>query len=98
MEKLCNKCITLYIEQDNKDLILRLKRIKGQVEGIMKMMEEGRTCIEVLAQLSSLIEAAKGIKREIMRKYLKVCIKYAIVKEEENVYEEIISVFNKFFR
>ena len=39
---------------DNSDAIInRLKRIEGQVKGIQKMVNEGKTCPEILTQVSA---------------------------------------------
>jgi DNA-binding FrmR family transcriptional regulator len=98
MAKLCEKCVNLYIEKDLESVVMRLKRIKGQIEGIMRMLEQGRTCIEVLSQINSVIEASKGVRREIMEKYLRVCIKYAIINKREEIYEEVMKVFDRYFK
>ncbi|HSH11704.1 MAG TPA: metal-sensitive transcriptional regulator [Ilumatobacter sp.] len=43
-------------EEVNKDIIVRLRRLEGQVRGLQRMVEEGSECREVVTQLS----AAKG--------------------------------------
>ncbi|MCD4785475.1 MAG: metal-sensitive transcriptional regulator [Candidatus Eremiobacteraeota bacterium] len=45
---------------NNEDLILRLRRIEGQVRGIQKMIEEERECESVLQQVSA---ARSGLYR-----------------------------------
>jgi len=40
------------------NVILRLKRIEGQVRGVLKMMEEGKDCKDVVEQLSAVRSAA----------------------------------------
>ena len=45
------------MEYDN-NMILRLKRMDGQVRGILKMMEENKNCKEVVTQLSAVRNAA----------------------------------------
>ena len=37
--------------EDDKKLLDRLSRVEGQVRGLRKMLEEGRTCEDVLNQL-----------------------------------------------
>lgn len=36
-----------------KDVLDRLKRVQGQVGGIIRMIEEGRDCSEVVTQLAA---------------------------------------------
>ena len=40
-------------EQHKKDLILRLKRVEGQLRGIQGMIEAGAECEKVTQQLSA---------------------------------------------
>ena len=42
------------------DVLGRLKRVQGQVGGIIKMIEEGRDCSEVVTQLAA---AARALDR-----------------------------------
>ncbi|MCW9133800.1 metal-sensitive transcriptional regulator [Bacillus paramycoides] len=37
----------------NQDIKNRLKRIEGQVRGVLRMIEEGKDCKEVITQLTA---------------------------------------------
>lgn len=39
--------------QCNKDILNRVKRLQGQLNGVLKMMEDERGCKEILTQLSA---------------------------------------------
>ncbi len=39
------------------DLLLRLRRVEGQVRGLQRMVEEGRGCAEVVTQFAAAIRA-----------------------------------------
>lgn len=41
----------------NNEVILRLKRARGQLEGVIKMIEEGRGCTDVVMQLAAVSKA-----------------------------------------
>lgn len=43
----------LHREQDKKALILRLKRIEGQMRGLQRLIEEDTACEAVAQQLSA---------------------------------------------
>ena len=43
----------LHREQDKKALILRLKRIEGQLRGLQRLIEEDAPCESVAQQLSA---------------------------------------------
>ena len=43
----------LHLEQDKKALILRLKRIEGQIRGVQRLIDEDAPCESVAQQLSA---------------------------------------------
>ncbi len=43
----------LHREQDKKALILRLKRVEGQLRGLQRLIEENAPCESVAQQLSA---------------------------------------------
>lgn len=52
----------------------RLRRIEGQVRGVLRLMEEGKSCKEVVAQLSAVRNASDKAIANIVAQYLHQCI------------------------
>jgi len=52
----------------------RLKRIEGQVRGILKMMEEGKECKDVVSQLSASRTAIDRATAQIVAQNLQKCV------------------------
>ncbi|WP_410511295.1 metal-sensitive transcriptional regulator [Paenibacillus sp. BR2-3] len=52
----------------------RLRRIEGQVRGVLRMMEEGKSCKEVVAQLSAVRNASDKAIAQIVAENLHQCI------------------------
>ena len=78
--------------------IMRLRRIEGQVRGILKMVESDRYCADVLTQLSAVQEALRGVTRELLRSHLHHCVASAIRQggdEAERVTAELADLFHK---
>lgn len=44
---------SIYRSEHQRDVINRLKRIEGQVRGLIDMVESGRSCEEVAQQMSA---------------------------------------------
>lgn len=92
-----NGCIT---KERRKDILSRLNRIKGQINGMQKMVEDGRYCLEILQQLSSTHEALRGVSKVLMRNYLEVCATQAIQskrkEKQDKIYSELMDVVYKF--
>lgn len=55
-------------------VLRRLKRMEGQIRGVMKMMEEGKDCKDVVAQLSAVRSAADKAMAYIVAVNLEQCI------------------------
>ena len=51
----------------------RLKRAKGQIEGLIKMIEEEKYCADILTQLLALQGALKGVTPLILESHLTTC-------------------------
>ncbi|MGQ9648470.1 MAG: metal-sensitive transcriptional regulator, partial [Thermodesulfobacteriota bacterium] len=41
------------IERQKRDVLMRLRRIEGQLRGIQRMVEEGVPCPEILTQIAA---------------------------------------------
>ncbi len=51
----------------------RLLRIRGQVDGIIKMYEECRECSDVVMQIAAVREALSGVGKEILTSEVVAC-------------------------
>jgi DNA-binding FrmR family transcriptional regulator len=56
------------------DIKRRLRRIEGQVRGVLKMMEEQKNCKEVVAQLSAVRNATDKAIAQIVAENLQRCL------------------------
>ncbi len=45
----------------NKDILNRVKRLQGQLNGVLKMMEDERECKEILTQLSAVRSSVERV-------------------------------------
>ncbi|RKD23851.1 cytoplasmic protein [Ammoniphilus oxalaticus] len=52
----------------------RLKRMEGQVRGILRMMDEGKNCKDVVSQLSAVRNAADKAIATIVAVNLEQCL------------------------
>lgn len=91
------------VEDNKRELLMqRLNRLTGQLEGVKRMVEEDRYCIDILNQVSSAQEALRGFSRIVMRNYLESCatnaIRSADAPESERIYDEIMDQLYKHAR
>lgn len=57
-----------------KRLLIRLKKIEGQVRGLQRMLEQDRECIEVLTQLSAISKGVEKVSRLVLLQYAHRCL------------------------
>lgn len=92
--------ISLYMTYRQKgiqDRILhRLKIAKGHLEKIIKMVEKGEYCIDVLHQSQAVQKALKETDNVMLENHLKTCASDAIGKgRKKEAISEIMQVFRR---
>jgi DNA-binding FrmR family transcriptional regulator len=84
------------------DLLLRLRRIEGQVRGVQKMVEEDRYCPDVLVQMSAIHESLRAVERVLMKDHLQHCATEALRsgddKQAQRTYNELTELFYRYAR
>ena len=83
---------------DHDKLIVRLNRIEGQIRGIRKMVEDDRSCMEVLKQLAAASGAVRGVCMAVLENHMKGCVSDALrgAQEDEELIQQVMTVFRKF--
>jgi len=84
------------MNDEKKEAIRLLKTSRGQIEGIIKMIEEDRYCIDVTTQIMSTQAILKKANMKILEQHMKHCVKGAINQEEiDSKMKEIIDVLKR---
>lgn len=74
------------------DVDKRIKRIIGQLQGIQKMVQTKRDCIEVLQQISAVKKAIDGLTTEVVTDRLENIVSEDQKKEVRNLIQRTISL------
>lgn len=85
-------------EETKEDLLRRLARARGQVEGIARMIEDERYCPDVLQQFTAVHSALKSAEKLLLANHLERCATSAIEEggaSAERVRREIIDLFGR---
>ncbi|MTI66892.1 MAG: metal-sensing transcriptional repressor [Firmicutes bacterium] len=86
------------IEERKKALNL-LKTSKGQIEGIIKMIENERYCVDISKQILSVQALLKKANLNILDSHIRSCVKDAILEGEgDEKINEIMNVLNKYIK
>ena len=67
---------------DTKTVLRLLKTARGQMDGILKMVEEDRYCIDISQQLMATEAILNRANKEILAAHLKHCVQEAATPEE----------------
>lgn len=77
------------------DVIKRLRRVEGQVAGIIRMIEAGRDCKEVITQISAAGKALDQSGFKLLASGLRMCVKEPGASQDGYTEEELERMFLK---
>jgi len=84
------------MQEERKKALQSLKTAKGQVEGIIKMIEDERYCVDISNQIMAAQSLLKKANLIILKNHLHHCVKDACNTEDAEVkIEEIINILEK---
>lgn len=75
---------------DKKSVTRLLKTARGQLDGILKMVEEDRYCIDISQQVMATEAILNKVNKEILAAHLKHCVNEA---DDQQTREEKIDEF-----
>ena len=85
-------------EEEQKDLILRLKKAEGQIRGIQKMVEEDAYCPDILIQVSAVTSALNSFNRELLACHIRSCVADDIREGNEGAIDEFVKITQKLMK
>ena len=59
-----------HLNQNNKKLLQRIRRIKGQIEGVERMLLDETDCLEVLQTVAACRGALNGLTRHLIHEHI----------------------------
>jgi len=80
---------------DNDKIKKYINIAKGQLEGIVKMIDEDRYCLDVSDQLLATRSLLKKTNNLILKNHINHCVKSAIKKGDNDKIEEVIKALEK---
>ncbi|AOY75980.1 metal-sensitive transcriptional regulator [Clostridium formicaceticum] len=81
-------------QQIRKDILNRLKTIKGHIQGIEKMIEEEKSCEDILLQIAAVKSSVEKVGSIIIEGHAKDCLLKENITSEE--VERILKTVMKF--
>ncbi|MBE6035350.1 MAG: metal-sensing transcriptional repressor [Clostridiales bacterium] len=87
------------MKANEKKVLKLLKTARGQIDGIIKMVEDDRYCIDISQQLMATAAILNTTNREVLSAHLKSCVNNAETTEErEEKIDELIGMLGKLIK
>ncbi len=85
------------MNQDKKKALQSLKTAKGQIEATIKMLEEGRYCVDVSNQILATQSLLRKADLLIIRQHIDHCVREAFNDEDkgEQKLDEVMDLLAK---
>ena len=84
------------MQADKKKISRLLKTARGQIDGILNMIEEDRYCVDISHQLMATEAILHKANKEILAAHMKSCVISAKTEEErEEKIDELIHMLDK---
>ena len=80
-----------------KDLLHRLRIVRGHVDKVIEMVEVDRYCLDIIQQTQAIESSLEKIAEVLLENHLKTCVRQAI-KTDKNVDEKVKEVVEVFKR
>lgn len=87
----------MLVEKEQIELRKRLKKVAGQINGIDKMIDEGRYCIDIIQQILAAKAALNKVALMIVESHAKSCVVRAVKEDhgDESI-DELMNVLKQF--
>ncbi len=80
----------------NKQLA-SLKRIEGQIRGIINMINDGKYCVDILNQIKAVKAALVSVESKVLKKHVESCVKNSLKNKSavDAKVSELLKLINK---
>ena len=94
----CSEKHTARSEEEKKKLINRLKRIEGQIRGIIGMMENDAYCNDILIQSAAVNAAVNAFNKELLATHIRTCVARDIREGKDETIDELVAALQKMMK
>ncbi len=84
-----------HMQADKQSIRRLLNTARGQIDGLNKMIDEDKYCIDISNQIMSTIAILKKVNAEILDAHMQHCVRNAEGEDREAKLEEISALLKK---
>jgi len=81
--------------------LIQLRRAKGQIEGIERMIEQDRYCVDIIVQITAARASLQVVAQSLLESQLKACHMAAATNSgrvADEMYQELVKIVSKMAR
>ena len=87
------------MNEEKKKALVSLKTAKGQIEGIIKMLQDGRYCVDISNQIIAAQALLKKANMLILKQHMHHCVKDAVKEDKgDEKIDEIMDILEKIIK
>ncbi len=87
------------MQADKTKVTRLLKTARGQIDGILNMIENDRYCIDISTQIMAAQAVLTKANREILHAHMEYCVKNAVGSENsDEKIKEVLEVMDKLLK
>ena len=84
------------MQADKESIVRLLRTARGQMDGVLKMVEEDRYCMDMSNQLLAIQSVLKKANKEILHAHMNSCVKQAFEQGDgQQKIDEILNLLDK---
>ena len=87
------------MQADHEQVSRLVKTARGQLDSVLRMIEEDRYCMDVANQLLASQALVKKATREVLRAHMAACVTDAVAAQDAGKkIDELVDIFDKMTR
>lgn len=100
-EKKCPHCSSRRVmrtEEEKKNMTDRLRRVEGQIRGVIRMVDEDMYCPDILMQVAAARSALDSFSRILLADHIRGCVVEDIRDGKEETVDELAQLVQRLLK
>ena len=81
---------------DRKKVEPLLRTARGQIDGVLKMIEDNRYCGDVLTQVAAAESAVRRVSEMVLAEHMRTCVVEEVRAGNDEVIDEVMALMRRF--
>ena len=83
------------MKADHQKVANLVKTARGQLDGVLRMIDEDRYCMDVAQQLLAVDALLKKAYKEVLKGHMESCVKEAVEQDDPKKIEELTDLLGR---